>query len=174
MKHRLFIASFIPKKLSLKIMRRTEMFRHDDFKPVAIENPHITFAFLGDREESEIPSIKQFLPRINAELAGMTFHFSEIEIFEQHGSKRPVVLSLKLSKEITPFIENIKKELCCDEAKPFIPHITIGKIRKEYAMEAADSLKAIFKDLREENHIMPQAVLAKSINTPERSFYTVI
>ena len=173
MKHRLFIASFIQKELSFKINERTEMFRHDAFKPIAIENLHITFAFLGDREETEIPSIRQFLPGINDELTGMSFRLAGVSFFEQHGSKNPVVLFLELSKDINLFIENLKKEMDCDEAKQFIPHITIGKIKKEYSAEAIDRLTVLFRDLQEEYPI-PPAVLAKSINTPKRSFYTVI
>ena len=173
MKQRLFIASFIPEEISLKIKERLALFQHAEFVPAPLENLHITYVFLGSRDAEEIPRIKTFLPGLNEQLSGIEFCLEEIISFEQHGSKRPLVMKLKMSKEMSAYIKKMRNDLNCDEGNPFIPHITIGKTSKEYALETTKGLNEVFKNFSG-NHIMPYAVLAKSINTPERSYYYIV
>ena len=149
------------------------MFRHDCFQPVPLENLHITYAFLGNRDEAEISAIKAVLPSLNEHLRGISFCLGGIASFEQHGSKSPLVLKLRLSRDISPFIEKMKIALCCTEARPFIPHITIGKIRKEYAGQAIAELEKCFGEI-EISGSVPPAVLAKSVNTERGSLYSII
>ena len=172
-KHRLFIASFIAPELSGKIEGIISSFRHDCFHPVPLEKLHITYAFLGNRDEAEIPAIKTILPSLNEQLCGMSFCLGGIAAFEQHGSKSPLVLKLTLSKDISHFIDKVKMALSCTEARPFIPHITIGKIRKEYAGGAISGLEKCFGKI-DINFPMPPAVLAKSITSEKGSVYSII
>ena len=173
MKHRLFIASFIVPELSEKIAETVSMFRHDCFQPVPLENLHITYAFLGNRDEAEISAIKAVLPSLNEHLRGISFCLGGIASFEQHGKKMPAVLKLKLSEDISQFINETKTALSCSECKPFIPHITIGKIRKEYAGQAIAELEKCFGEI-EISGSVPPAVLAKSVNTERGSLYSII
>lgn len=149
------------------------MFRHDYFQPAPLENLHVTYAFLGSREETEIPAIKAILPSLNEQLGGISFCLGGIASFEQHGSKSPLVLKLRLSRDISPFIEKMKIALCCTEARPFVPHITVGKIRKEYAGQAIAELEKCFGEI-EISCPMPPAVLAKSITAEKGSLYSII
>lgn len=173
MRIRLFIASFIPSELSLKISRTAKKFQNELFRADPAENLHITYAFLGDREEEEIPHIRQHIIALNEQLRDISYRIADIQNFEQRGSKSPIVLTLELSKEIAPIISNLKKELDCDEIKPFVPHITIGKAYKYSANDTINSLADAFKTFND-RYAITTAVLAKSIVSPSGSVYSVI
>lgn len=173
MRIRLFIASFIPSELSLKISRTAKKFQNELFRGDPAENLHITYAFLGDREEEEIPHIRQHVIALNEQLRDVSFHIAGIQNFEQRGSKSPIVLTLELSREIPTIIRDLKMKLDCDEIKPFVPHITIGKAYKYSAKETILCLAEAFKTFNDRYAITP-AVLAKSIVSPSGSVYSVI
>jgi RNA 2',3'-cyclic 3'-phosphodiesterase len=95
---------------------------------------HLTLRFLGDIFNSDIPSLGSVLNRLKFEFDEIRFSCSEIGFFP--GLKYPNVVFAELSEigeNCTLLVEFIDKIIYNFGVKPdkrFIPHITLGRFRR--------------------------------------------
>ena len=171
MKYRLFIESFLPEETACKIRDLQLKALNSCVNLISIENFHITYSFLGDTDENEIPKLKVLVSDFNRELAGIQCHYEDIIAFEQHG-KSPIAVRLSFSKNISVAVEALQQKSSGD-VKKFIPHITIGKARNVFVSDVLESYRETFRDNRISFPLAP-ALLAKSEISQHGSRYFIL
>ncbi|HJZ05688.1 2'-5' RNA ligase [Candidatus Amesbacteria bacterium RIFCSPHIGHO2_01_FULL_48_32] len=135
MKHRLFIALDLPETtLENVVVLQTSLSRLN--LPVDWEKPqkmHLTLNFLGRVEEKDIPLVEKTLNRVVSSYPPLTLtpHFLET-LYQRH---EPSLIYLAAS---SPELLDFQKSLSLSLSKikfpqpiRFLPHITIGKLRRQ-------------------------------------------
>lgn len=98
------------------------------------KTPHLTLVFLGEQSEENLKEIKD---KIKNDLSGGEVTIKEFGFFSNYN----LVLFLKanLSPEITDMQKKIAKStesyLSQTDNKPFVPHLTLGRIRNQDAID---------------------------------------
>lgn len=130
---RLFIAIEIPEDIKDELADLVERYKHkiSNVKWVERENFHITLRFLGEVEENKVGLIESIID----EVAGK---FSSFEIELKGMGKFPHVIWVGIDRgkdtlsNIAYSIEGALLRGGFEPAdKPFSPHITLGRIKKE-------------------------------------------
>ncbi len=143
---RLFVAIEIPPKLKdalIGVTARLALERWDAVRWVRPEGFHITIKFLGDTPASRVPAIEQAIatlasqqPRFDLTLGGMGFFPSGANanhIYVGLGGDLAALNSLQRASEAA-----FASLGYASENKPFKPHITLGRLRKEATREQRD------------------------------------
>ncbi|GAV25505.1 2'-5' RNA ligase [Carboxydothermus islandicus] len=167
---RLFFAVDFPGELKEEIYQDiTPLFKYNGVKWVAKENYHLTLAFLGEKEEGELPQIDRAaksVPQVNKSLIKV------LDFGAFPNLKKPKVLFLKIeSPGLLTLAENLRQNLkennISFDEKPFVPHLTIGRVKeeiKDLALPKFNPKEFSFKNF----------YLIKSILTPEGPIYEKI
>jgi len=132
MKRKIFISINIPKKDKKRLIRAVEPWQDLPVKWVKEPNFHITLAFLGHVYDNALPAIGQAVERAVSGKMMFDVQFSEIKLNSEEDPKI-VWLAGSASEELKNLQEAIEKELglFASAKKVFIPHVTLGRIRKQ-------------------------------------------
>ena len=155
---RAFIAYELPKEMKDEIYKRIPKF--EGIKYVSKENLHITIKFLGDVDDKEINEYKNILNSMNfnkiqAKLGGIGFfpsrNFIRVVWVGVEGNFEDIIDSLKL--------------------KDFIPHITVGRVKRKLNEEEIEKFEKIkFNKIFEIKYL----TIYKSILTQNGPIYDII
>ena len=143
---RLFVAIEIPPKLKDALIGVTERLALERWDPVRWVRPegfHITIKFLGDTPSSRVPAIEQAIatlanqqPRFDLILGGMGFFPSGANANHIYvGLSGDLAALNNLQRAADSAFANLGY---ARENKPFKPHITLGRLRKEATREQRD------------------------------------
>ena len=132
MKRKIFISINIPKKDKKRLIRAIERWQDLPVKWVKEPNFHLTLAFLGHVYDSALPAISESVKRAVSGKMMFDVQFSEIKLNSEEDPKI-IWLAGSASEELKNLQETIEKELglFTSAKKVFIPHITLGRIRKQ-------------------------------------------
>ena len=145
-----------------------------------IEGVHLTLKFLGDIDESRVDAIGRCITDVARTWSPVHLELRAIGVFPN--AARPKVLWCGVQGELTR-LSRMQSELeerlesigCAREARPFTPHLTLGRFRGE---PAAGSVARIKRLLRQQTglavgHVTADALsLMKSERCPDGSVYT--
>ena len=174
---RLFIGTFIePKPLKSKYSKiKKELGGILPGRWIKPENFHITFKFLGNVPEEEIPEIQTSLKEYLDKLQNAQFELKGLGVFPN--MENPKVLYIKvidtdgILEKMQKFTEQKMEQLGFQkENRPFIPHITLKRIK--YA--DVDKLKQKLEKYKETNFGKQDTVelnLIESITNPKGAVY---
>ncbi len=148
-----------------------------DVKWVDVGNIHLTLKFLGDITEEKCEKIKSILDEIAKNSKSFEISIKDIGTFPNINYPRVIWVGLdKGSSESKALAERIEEETlkvgAQKEARPFAPHLTIGRVRspknKEVLKEKIESyqLSAISCQL------IKSIALFQSTLTPKGPIYT--
>jgi 2'-5' RNA ligase len=106
-----------------------------DVRPVAEENLHVTIRFLGDVAPERLPAVRRALAEAAASVAEgearVAFEERRWKLSPQiwcaHVDESPANALSALEREVTPRIAPLGFP---PETRPFLPHITVGRIRR--------------------------------------------
>ncbi len=131
MKRKIFISINIPKKDKTRLIKAVSEWEDLPVKWVKEPNFHLTLAFLGYVYDSALPAISEGVEKAVLGKELFDLHFSEIELDNKNNPKI-IWLTGEASEELKNLQADIEKELgtFVAEKKIFIPHITLGRIRK--------------------------------------------
>lgn len=146
--------------------------------PVKWDDPgkfHITLRFLGDIEEDSIKGLIFTLERIKTDFEEIKFSYNSIGFFPNEKYPNVVYAGMnetgKNSEGLVSVIDNIIQNFGVKPEKRFIPHITLGRFRK-------DKRKKITKiiDIQAEpfSMIFSSFFLMRSVLKPHGSEFDVI
>ncbi len=133
---RTFIAIDLPDAVRQNIAALQEELKRDREKIswTKPENIHLTLKFLGDTDESKIDDIANIISGIASEYPAFRLNVSDLGVFPNF--RRPRVLWVGLPNppaallEIAEKIESGLAEMgFAKEARPFSPHLTIGRVK---------------------------------------------
>ncbi len=141
------------------------------------DNFHITLRFLGDIEGKDVDRIKEFMREFVKGHGKFKINFYEIGVFP--GLKRPRVLWVggdypeALKSLYTEFSLQFEK-MGFPEDKPFLPHVTLGRIKYLNKSEKESFTREIESISFECEDIVESIELMKSQLAPGGSIYTVL
>lgn len=128
-KIRCFVGFFVPEYLRRGIFKVQDLISKlpASCKMVEAENLHVNLSFLGDVDESNVPSISKMLAEISSHYSCFEVEIGKIKLIPNQSYVRVVVLDIidnsgglgKMSSEITEKIGG--------SSKP--PHITLCRVR---------------------------------------------
>jgi len=143
---RIFIGSFvnIDKKIYLSLKKDFGGLIVGRWSP--LENLHITFKFIGNIEEEKILKIRDCISPLLDKNIELSIRFKGLGVFPTLES--PKILYIKVEdndgvlKYLNSFIENSLNEIGFKkEIKPFIPHITVNRIKETKLKQFIEKLK---------------------------------
>lgn len=130
MNKRLFFSISLPEEIKTKIGYSLEELKtrlDRGVRWVDTENLHITILFLGSVKEEEISKLIKKAKTIEQER--FSLRLEDISYFPQKEDAKIIWVNLK-GDGIREITEKIKKEVGFLADKKFIPHITLGRIKK--------------------------------------------
>ncbi len=145
MKRRVFIAINLPEEIKEELSSCREEINKffssfgDNFQPIRWtkkENLHITLAFLGYLDDNKIKKVEDILAEISQEASSFLVELSEICYGPKNEKIPRMVWAIgNKSKYFSELKEKLDKELQEKisfhlEKRDFLPHITLGRIRK--------------------------------------------
>ena len=94
---------------------------------------HLTLAFLGDTEDVRINGITQFLDEIAESTEEFSFRITGLGVFRNLKEPRVIWAGIGSDEKLDGLYNSIKasiKELGIEtEERPFIPHLTVGRVK---------------------------------------------
>ncbi len=107
---------------------------HELIKWVEPENMHLTLKFFGETDEKQIPLIQQVLADASAKTKSFTLKIANTGIFGSRYDPKVIWFGIEKNTELEILVQNIVDGLAKQGWEPdrqnFIPHLTIGRIRK--------------------------------------------
>jgi len=141
------------------------------------ENLHITLRFLGNIENKKLELLSKVMDRFIQDYNSFSIKFSKIGAFP--GLRKPRVLWVggetpKLLKDLYFAFNKELEAIGFPEDKPFLPHVTLGRV-KYLDRRDVNRLKKFIEDtnIEFEDRIM-HIDLMKSELTPKGAIYTVL
>ncbi|GIQ69604.1 RNA 2',3'-cyclic phosphodiesterase [Xylanibacillus composti] len=96
-----------------------------------IENMHLTLHFLGEVEESEIPSLQSILREVTRQSPAFFLEFNDWGAFPNETRPRVIWIGVKeqpalleLQRTLAPALQSYGY---AEADKPYVPHITMGR-----------------------------------------------
>ena len=132
MKRKIYININIPERDKKRLISAVSDWQDLPIKWTKEPNFHITLAYLGHVTDEEIVEVCE---KVRAAVSGkeiFDLHFSDVELNSKTDA-RIVWLAGEDSQELLKLQEGIEKglEIFVSERKTFVPHITLGRIRKK-------------------------------------------
>jgi RNA 2',3'-cyclic 3'-phosphodiesterase len=146
--------------------------------PVKWENPeklHLTLRFLGDISEDKIDDLVFTLDRLKLDFETIDFTSNGIGFFPN--AKYPNVVFVGLeekgsnSGKLVEFIDKIILNFGVKPDKRFIPHITLGRFRRDKRIKITEMIEINAEPI---NVQFDCFYLMKSTLTPKGSVYEII
>jgi len=147
-------------------------------KPVSPSQFHITMKFIGECEGNTARAIEEAFLNIPVDTTALEYTVKGIGMFP--GEKNPSVIWTGLQTDLIRIrkmlneIESFTKEFGIkEETRSFIPHLTIGRVRKGRKLTAKiyDYLEQ-YRDMDFGSSIFTRLILYQSKLTPEGPVYT--
>ncbi|HVT05561.1 MAG TPA: RNA 2',3'-cyclic phosphodiesterase [Thermoanaerobaculia bacterium] len=150
---RIFIASTIPGVVREAVGRAMHPLR--DKLPEAswtkTETYHLTYAFLGDQEESRLPPVYEALEGRLAGTNGIAARFADAGFFPSMARPRVGWIALEPAELISSIAVEVRAALeecgVAFEAKPFTPHLTLVRPRTRWRARDCDRFAAATADI---------------------------
>ncbi len=180
---RVFISINLPPAAQKELGGLTEKLQKAHW-PVRWEKPekiHITLVFLGEIQQSKLPKLQTAVESGSKEIKPFETSFKGLGAFPDFVKPRVVWVGLKGDlKSLAALQKGIEKELkkakIWFDKKPFVPHMTIGRVKKGISQGALRDLGKKIAKLRKidlQSRILVKTVdIMKSELRPTGSVYT--
>lgn len=148
MDKRIFIGVNIPENQVMKDIRQdfVSSLNKAKIKWVPPDNYHITFYFLGDTPEEDIPNIQQQLHTLSEIITPFSFRLSNVGLFKNLKHPRVLWMGIQPNESLQMLHQNIEEKMVelgyAKNAKGFKPHLTFGRVKK---LQQSDQLKNLLE-----------------------------
>ena len=134
---RCFIAIDLPENIKTYVEEKIELLKNSiedyDFRPTKKDNLHVTLAFIGEINESELEEVIKKVSEIAKSLIAFTCSLSKIELVPEK-TPHMIWVSLNTNRELSELHESLRNAFKLkDEYGGFRAHITAVRIRHMYA-----------------------------------------
>ena len=143
---RLFISIEISEQLKDKIIEIQKRFRDFDIKFVEKENLHFNLKFLGEVGE-DIDKIKEAMTKVSQQFEKFKINIAGLNAFPNKNYIKVLFLEVKDGRQTMIGIAEVLDNDLGKSDKPFIPHLTLGRVKsgknKEKLQELVKELENI-------------------------------
>lgn len=168
---RLFVAALLPEDIRIQLSRFIQSLE-PNFEGVRWEKPeklHVTLKFLGDVDDGRVMDISSMIEKLVQDYSPFKMHLDDFGGFPRLKNPRVLYVGLSQNKELSQFQKELDLSLCDfgfeKEARKFMPHVTIGRVKKKINVQKApDLVKTSFE--------INQVGIIKSELRPKGSVYT--
>lgn len=173
---RLFIAALIPDSIKNKLYNYIHSLRNniDGVKWEKPEKLHVTLKFLGDVEEAKVQDISTLLEFLVKEYSPFKINLLEFGGFPNLNNPRVLYVGLSQNKELSRFNGQLDDALSKigfkKENRRFIPHITIGRVKKRISIKEAPGISTTPFEITQVGIIKSELTSEGSAYTPLRVF----
>ncbi len=144
---RLFVAIDLPAALKRQLIDLTNQLRQPGYDPVRWVRPdsyHITVKFLGDTPASRVPAIEQALTTLAAAQPGFDLTIGGMGFFPSGANANHIYVDIGGNLAALGQLQRATEAALAalgysPENKPFKPHITLGRLRKEAGRDERDA-----------------------------------
>ncbi len=153
-RRRLFIAAELPEDLRQELVLLQQRLRRSN-PPVRWVDPatmHLTLWFLGDVAEEQLPHLTLALTDAFADQVAVTVHLTHVGAFPN--VRRPSVIWAGLTDDqhgLRAWYASLARQLdplgFPAESRPFQPHLTLGRVRREASAEQQTRLGATIRTM---------------------------
>jgi len=177
---RCFIAINLEDSLKREISESTAGLRKGewDVRWVSTENLHITLKFLGETSEGMLQDIKEKLLQASACCKPFDIRLCGVGVFPDEKRPRVIWIDLLDSDGLVRLKEEIEKSMADlgfeKEARPFSPHLTIGRVKTPKGKDSLLSAVRTLKDREFGNIRVEGFSLMRSDLRPSGARYTVM
>lgn len=175
---RTFIAVDIPEDVKQRVGEYIESIRRDydnSIKWVSPDILHFTIKFLGEIRESELEVVKDCVSRAASAIGPFEIGLDGIGFFPS--DNKPRVVWIGADEGADNLLEIYQElETCLEEhgydrdAKPFSPHLTIGRVKKQGNIRIPDRIQ----DFGPEEFVATGLSIFKSTLTPRGPEYEML
>lgn len=180
---RSFIAIEIPEEVKKALAKLEDTLKGEGGIYVKWVEPcsiHITLKFLGNVASGKIPQIVQALSSIIQSIPPFSLELGEKGVFPNIQQTQVIWVGVKgETDKLQTLQKGIEKALIPfgfpAESRPFVPHLTIGRLREKTPSQERRRLGQIFMATSLEKtppFLVKDIVLMKSQLTPEGPIYT--
>ena len=176
---RTFIVLDLPETIKENVAGVINNFR--SYSPYGVnwvpqENLHITFQFIGETKEEDIPEIAEFLETSFSELSSLKFTNPKLEILP---GRNPKIIWISLENN-NNLIQKILKKLKSKlrqmgykiDSRRLRFHITLGRIKKRLPEKLIEQI--LTTELNMNSFMVSKAILYKSLLRPQGPRYIEI
>jgi RNA 2',3'-cyclic 3'-phosphodiesterase len=133
-------------------------------------NFHVTLRFIGEVPEEEIPGICTTCAEISNRYYPVTLHWYKLDYFGAPHSARVLFAAAEDSPALTSLARELNNSTPgTDESRPFHPHVTLAKARRQMQPGVVERNANMLRRLRELGRIGPQP-LDVDLTTVHREF----
>jgi 2'-5' RNA ligase len=166
---RTFIAIDIP--VSLKIKECLKIMLHsladEKIRWVAENNLHLTIMFLGDTEEQKILGIQAKLKEMTENLPVFSVTIKNVGVFKNFRDPRIIWFGIEENKELLQLKKIVENQIApfgfLPEARKFLPHMTIGRIKYLQNKKILQQIIEDFQDQVLHQFMVQEVVFYESI-----------
>lgn len=166
---RLFVAVKVePSPKMLEVYERMlEAFRYDKISWANPGNIHITLKFLGDTDENEIDKICNALEKCTTRSDPFEIFLEDVGIFGSRYDPKVIWFGIKendqLQKLANYVLDELEKIGYERDRQNFVPHLTVGRIKKIKSKKRFQNELEQFKDLKIQHSRIESFALFESI-----------
>lgn len=175
---RCFIAVDVPPAVREAAMRAQESLRAAgaDVKWTSPESLHVTLKFLGWLEPAAVDQVKRRLAADVPSRERLAVRFRGIGTFPERGQPRVIWAGCEGDVEGLSTLARLAEEAGTQagvepEARPFAPHLTLGRVKSPRNVKALQALLPRFRDADFGECPVQAVVLYKSTLLPQGAIY---
>jgi len=134
---RIFIALELPEKIKKEISKTQNQLKTVGIKArwVKPEITHLTLVFLGEIAPNKVGEIAKILKEASSQISPINLWLEKIDAFPSLAKAKIIYLSLKgemgkLNALVLKIQKGLKKQKIAFDQKPFVPHLTLGRLKK--------------------------------------------
>lgn len=136
-------------------------------KPVEVENVHVTLKFLGDTEDSLVPSIVKVMESAALDIAPFTIALKGTGYFPPRGPARTIWVGMEGAEPLGTISSRLDQGLAglgfVPEERPFRPHLTVARVKDNRAAFAGESAAKRHRDGLFGSQLVDSIRLKKSV-----------
>jgi 2'-5' RNA ligase len=177
---RLFVAIELPGEVREALSRlQHELQRHglEKLRWVRPEGIHLTLKFLGATAADRVPEIEEALARAATAVKPDQVTLGGLGMFGNRRSPRVLWIGVQSVPGVFDLYTRIEDELSTQgfpaEQRPFSPHLTLARVRPEFALEVRPAMVAAIDAVSAPHGIIPvrEVSLMRSTLRPSGAIY---
>lgn len=151
---------------------------HDLIRWVEPDKLHLTLKFLGETHNEKIPKIKQLLTEFVKGKKTLELNFDKVGIFGSSYDPKVIWFGINHNEQIKEFGHNLLHHFhengFRQDRQNFVPHLTIGRIKKLKNKKYFQSVIDKVKDENIQSFNIKEIILYQSILKPTGPIYIAL